>query len=710
MQTLSPFLADSPVGAALPNLPTPATVSTTTVPAAFATLRLDPKTRATLALEKAKADEALQKQQQLEVLKEQLAANRQQALLQQLPQLLGETGGSGVATSPSGLDPGAGTAPSAPALPTGPGSPALQLDTALAAKARQYGVTPALALAILGNEGSGDTSISPKGAASRWQVMPETARKYLPQAMQGQSAAQIQQALTTWPTLADHVALAHLRDLEQQFPGRPDLVAAAYFSGAGNIKDGQIVDPQRRALDANGQPFGPSVQQYVDAFQQRYQGQPVRRGAGTAPSTPVTPMSASTAPSTPVPSSAGLDPQLQALSADQRKTYLANQVQMAQLTTARDRYARAAQYVATQPGGPALATQLMQTAQLYQSRITPLETANRTMLETAQRQRFEEAHSSDPNEVLAFTTFDKPYSALHLDERRQVLRLRREQVVQDKENALKIAVRTRQEEKLDAPLPAEKLNLYFDTTTGERLSDPLTSMRDIQANKATIKAVTKKQAEDIDSKDAALLQGDNILRLTQELTAPGGPLAALSGRTDAAIRVAVTNLLQTDDRVRTLGQWLVDYNLKASRALEGGGSRIGQKMLEKSAELMPQLLAQLGAEMDRIHIGWGHFGPILVGSVKVGGGRAPDLPSTIVGQIGANQELILHGREQILYGREQARVRADQRRQAREDYRQQWLTTLQDQAPTPGPTPAGETPTQQGLREFLPQVWQTFTP
>lgn len=160
-----------------------------------------------------------------------------------------------------------------------------QLQTIVAQKAIAAGVNPKTALAFLGNEGSGATEVSSKGAVGNFQIMPETARKYLPPSMQGLSTAQIQEALKN-PALNHDVAMKLIKDLETQYPGRPDLQAAAYFSGPGNVKDGQIVDAGKTdGVDRN---HGTTVQQYVDNFTRRFNGQALATTAGGSTTTPQT--------------------------------------------------------------------------------------------------------------------------------------------------------------------------------------------------------------------------------------------------------------------------------------------------------------------------------------------------------------------------------------------------------------------------------------
>lgn len=122
------------------------------------------------------------------------------------------------------------------------------------------GIDPATAYAIHRNENSKAGQESPKGALHEWQVTLPTAERY-----------NFTEAQWRNPDNSRKIAGTILQDLEHQFPSRPDLVMAAYFSGPGNIdkKTMTIIDPNRRAI-VNGVPTGPTVQQYVDDGMIRY--------------------------------------------------------------------------------------------------------------------------------------------------------------------------------------------------------------------------------------------------------------------------------------------------------------------------------------------------------------------------------------------------------------------------------------------------------
>src|SRR3990167_11544695 len=148
-------------------------------------------------------------------------------------------------------------APVAPATPAAPTpvqtSTAAPIDTFVVQTATKNNVNPALALAIKGVEGSGPSAVSPKGAIGLFQIKPDTAAPY------GVTAEQL-----TDPRVNVTTGIRHIADLSAQYPDRPDLVAAAYFSGSGNVRDGQIVNPHLSDGTL-------TVQQYVDRTMQRIQ-------------------------------------------------------------------------------------------------------------------------------------------------------------------------------------------------------------------------------------------------------------------------------------------------------------------------------------------------------------------------------------------------------------------------------------------------------
>ena len=131
-------------------------------------------------------------------------------------------------------------------------------------------VNPRTRQAILATEASGDTAVSPKGAASKYQVMPETARPYLIEmghpAAKG-STEDIKAIMSSDPKVAEQVALSHMARLEKKFNGNPKAVAAAWISGEGNVNpDGSLKNPD--VHDGNM-----TAQQYVDRFSKRFEGQ-----------------------------------------------------------------------------------------------------------------------------------------------------------------------------------------------------------------------------------------------------------------------------------------------------------------------------------------------------------------------------------------------------------------------------------------------------
>lgn len=117
--------------------------------------------------------------------------------------------------------------------------------------------TPRMVDAIRGTEGSGATSVSPKGARGQLQVMPATFRGY---ARPGES----------FEVEADREAVGQriIGDLEQKYPNDPARVAVAYFSGPGNVSSPGSQNPWiENRSDGNI-----TVSQYVERVQGRLKG------------------------------------------------------------------------------------------------------------------------------------------------------------------------------------------------------------------------------------------------------------------------------------------------------------------------------------------------------------------------------------------------------------------------------------------------------
>jgi hypothetical protein len=85
--------------------------------------------------------------------------------------------------------------------------------------------------AVVAGERSGDTAVSPKGAAGRHQFMPDTAAKY---GLNIDSKAGIDERLD--PEKSGKAALAYLADLSKLFNGDMAKVAAGYNAGEGAVK------------------------------------------------------------------------------------------------------------------------------------------------------------------------------------------------------------------------------------------------------------------------------------------------------------------------------------------------------------------------------------------------------------------------------------------------------------------------------------------
>ena len=123
---------------------------------------------------------------------------------------------------------------------------------------QQYGVDPGFLEAIAsGGERSLAHEVSSKGATGVMQVLPGTAAPY--------GGGDL-----TRPEVSIERAAQYVADLQKKFPGRPDLVAAAYFTGPGAIQNGQVPNRTDRITRAP---------QYVQNVMQRYQALQGQNGA-----------------------------------------------------------------------------------------------------------------------------------------------------------------------------------------------------------------------------------------------------------------------------------------------------------------------------------------------------------------------------------------------------------------------------------------------
>ena len=112
-----------------------------------------------------------------------------------------------------------------------------KFETLVNQAATDYGLHPAFLKAIMAAEsGFNPNAVSPKGAVGLMQILPETAARY---GLQGD----IKQKLTD-PKTNIRLSARYLRDLNQLFPGRPDLVIASYNAGEGAVqKYGNAIPP-----------------------------------------------------------------------------------------------------------------------------------------------------------------------------------------------------------------------------------------------------------------------------------------------------------------------------------------------------------------------------------------------------------------------------------------------------------------------------------
>ena len=121
----------------------------------------------------------------------------------------------------------------------GMGAPHLQLMVQQAS--RKHGLDPRLVGALVHVESAYQTQArSPKGALGLMQIMPATGARY--------GVGSTRELLD--PATNIDVGARYLRDLNEMFDGRVDLVLAAYNAGEGAVKRyGNRIPPYRETQD-----------------------------------------------------------------------------------------------------------------------------------------------------------------------------------------------------------------------------------------------------------------------------------------------------------------------------------------------------------------------------------------------------------------------------------------------------------------------------
>lgn len=132
-----------------------------------------------------------------------------------------------------------------------------KFEPLLAQAAKDFAVDVALLKAVMAAESRfNPMAVSPKGAIGLMQVMPATAQRYGLYAGDGQT---IQQKLAD-PETNIRLGARYLRDLQNMFPSRTELILASYNAGEGAVQkyNNQI-------------PPYPETRNYVQIVKQFYQ-------------------------------------------------------------------------------------------------------------------------------------------------------------------------------------------------------------------------------------------------------------------------------------------------------------------------------------------------------------------------------------------------------------------------------------------------------
>lgn len=122
--------------------------------------------------------------------------------------------------------------------------------------AGRYGVDPALVKAVMAVEsGFNPSAVSPKGAIGLMQVIPDTGERF---GVTADAKRTVERKLHD-PKINIPAGVRYLSQLMSMFPGRPDLVLAAYNAGEGAVQKYR-----------NQIPPYPETQNYVKTVMQFY--------------------------------------------------------------------------------------------------------------------------------------------------------------------------------------------------------------------------------------------------------------------------------------------------------------------------------------------------------------------------------------------------------------------------------------------------------
>lgn len=146
--------------------------------------------------------------------------------------------------------------------------------------ARTHRIDYALLQALIATESGFDaTAVSPKGAVGLMQLMPATAQRFGVEASRQRS---VQQQLAD-PAVNVPAGARYLNHLMGLFPGRLDLVLAAYNAGEGAVRRaGQAIPPYQETRNYVKAVLG-IYEQLQGGRQRAGQAAPVAAQPGTAP-------------------------------------------------------------------------------------------------------------------------------------------------------------------------------------------------------------------------------------------------------------------------------------------------------------------------------------------------------------------------------------------------------------------------------------------
>lgn len=543
--------------------------------------------------------------------------------------------------------------PALPALPE-PAAPTPQVPQAAAPvaetsayvpqeilqQAPAYGVDPTLVRGVLSTERSGVKQTSPDDARGRFQLLPKTALDYAVTtdpatgAVTGvrRETAPTLPRVTAAQLLDDKintaVGLAHLKHLSEVFPGRADLVFAAWHAGEQATRDagGAIPNTHDRNM---------TTAHYV------MQALQAARGESPTALSPAAPPAA--APTT--------------------TTAIATLRQ--QLAVAQQNAAKVAAAAVKYPQSPSIKAMEQHWRQTVTQLHSDLRAAEAQAHSDAQAARRDQALIDRQEAAAARRAQARPGEiAAETTARQQADYTSRLEVLKQA-STLVDAGDIRGAERL---LAAQKIpRNEWDSSLSEKIETAKAAKKRLRGNERWFvdpktfriqAADTKGEADaaqlvEIPTEARKEIYAGNALRtyvgqiheLLDKITAPGGALAGFQAgdqRTAQAWQKRLADARQTDPDIKALDELLADWANKSNMAIGGFKGRPAAVLIEQAMKKAPTLQSSVIGSVPGV-------GPYL--------GQLADSPDTIRRQVQRVDELVVDLMNTLLYGSEGIEMR-----------------------------------------------------